>query len=252
MDKLSLSGIKSHICDSNIVIEFHEEVTSTNDMLMECAKHNQEGYTIVAGKQTKGKGRLDRSFYSPENSGAYFSILLKPDISATDPTILTALAGVAVCEAIEATTNEKPKIKWVNDVYIGNKKVCGILAQASLPDYIVVGIGINIYEPDNNFPTFENNVAGAICNNRHNGLMDKLTASVINNYFKHYNSMTSSNFIQNYKDYSMVIGKTVTVHIGSEAKSAYVMDIDEKCRLIVKYSNGEVEKLSSGEISIRL
>ncbi len=255
MDKLSYDGIMSHIADSKIVIDFHEEVTSTNDIAVERSKE-PEGLVVVAGMQTAGRGRNNKSFYSPDNTGAYFSILLKPTIS--DPTLLTALAGVAVAEAIEDVAKSSPRIKWVNDVFIDGRKVCGILAQGAFnfdkhqPEYIIVGIGINIYSPNEGFPELVDNVAGSVFSERASGLMNKLTASVINKFFSHYDKLHESDFISRYKAYSMLIGHDVCIHIGTDKKQARVLDIDDSCRLVVRYADNTVEHLSTGEVSVRI
>ena len=149
--------IKKYInCESEIILL--DEIDSTNNFLKQKAESGEKsGTVIIAKRQTGGKGRLGRSFFSPQG-GMYLSILLRPQISAEKSLFITTAAAVAVCRAIEKVSNKKSGIKWVNDVFIDNKKVCGILTEASLDFetgglyYAVVGIGVNLYYPKNSFP----------------------------------------------------------------------------------------------------
>ncbi len=118
-----------------------------------------EGVTVVSGCQTQGRGRIGRTFYSPSQTGVYLSLLLRPPHCQPQEAVkLTTMAAVAVCEAIEEVSSEQAQIKWVNDIFIGDKKVCGILTEAALGledgclDYAVLGVGINVYVPKDGFP----------------------------------------------------------------------------------------------------
>lgn len=117
-----------------------------------------EGYVIIANGQTEGRGRRGRSFYSPVDTGIYLSILLRPkEIATNELTNLTSMAAVAACETIEEVSGQTPGIKWVNDIYIDGRKVSGILTEASISmengsvEYVVVGIGFNVYLPEDGF-----------------------------------------------------------------------------------------------------
>ena len=132
----------------NIIVK--DTVTSTNSVLKEMAKDGCRKKTVlIANCQTQGRGRLGRSFYSPPDSGLYISLLLPYNSDSEYHVTLTAAAAVAVSRAIKSTVNIDTKIKWVNDLYVGDKKVCGILAEAVTNaqtgrlDAVVLGIGIN-------------------------------------------------------------------------------------------------------------
>ncbi len=113
-------------------IDVRKEVTSTNNACKELAAVGaREGSVVISERQTGGKGRLGRKFFSPERTGIYMSIVLRPKITASESLLITTAAAVAVAEAIEVVANRKAGIKWVNDVFLGNKKVCGILTEAS-------------------------------------------------------------------------------------------------------------------------
>ena len=116
-------------------------------------------YLLTADSQTAGRGRLDRRFVSPPGTGLYMSLLASPP-SGTDCGLITILAAVAVCRAIEEMTDLRPRIKWVNDLFVRGKKVCGILAEG-LSGPVVIGIGVNLRTPSGGFPP-EAGPAGAL------------------------------------------------------------------------------------------
>ena len=237
-----------------------ESVDSTNNYLKKLAENGEKENTVVIAEcQSSGKGRLGRNFFSPK-SGLYLSILLRPDFSAEKSLFITTAAAVAVSDAIEEVSGKKTGIKWVNDIFIGKKKVCGILTEASVDFetgglyYAVLGIGVNIYHPDDDFPPEIRDIAGAVFDEKpcDKDLKQKLAAAVINNFFNIYNNIESSDFMQRYKQKSCVLGKEIFVLKNETKTKATVLDIDEKAGLVVKYENGEVKTLSSGEVSIRL
>lgn len=257
-DVLSVKGVADYLNpDIPVRLELYKRVTSTNTLLKDRA-NEEEGLVIAALEQTNGMGRLGRTFISPPNSGIYFSILLKPDIDNSEITLLTTVAGVAVCEAIEKYTDKLPKIKWVNDVFIDDKKVCGILTQASFsmenlqPEYVVVGIGINLYYPEGGFSEEVDKVAGNVLSDKRGDLKNKILAEVLNRFFYYYRRFSKKEFIAEYKNRSFVIGKTIRVVAPNGEKIAEALDIDDECHLIVRYDDGSVEALSTGEISVRL
>lgn len=257
-DVLSVKGVADYLNpDIPVRLELYKRVTSTNTLLKDRA-NEEEGLVIAALEQTNGMGRLGRAFISPPNSGIYFSILLKPDIDNSEITLLTTVAGVAVCEAIEKYTDKLPKIKWVNDVFIDDKKVCGILTQASFsmenlqPEYVVVGIGINLYYPEGGFSEEVDKVAGNVLSDKRGDLKNKILAEVLNRFFYYYRRFSKKEFVAEYKNRSFVIGKTIRVVAPNGEKIAEALDIDDECHLIVRYDDGSVEALSTGEISVRL
>lgn len=257
-DVLSKNGIETYL-DAGLAlnVEVYKTIDSTN-LAMKKRVDEPEGLIIVSMEQTAGMGRLGRRFESPASTGIYFSILLKPDISNTEVTLLTAIAGVAVCEAIEKYLDKKPKIKWVNDVFIDEKKVCGTLTQAGFsledlkPEYVIVGTGINLYEPKNGFGAELKDIAGHVLDEQIGDIKNKLLAEVLNRYFYYYHNFSKKEFIGEYKKRSMVIGKDVMVVSPNDSVNASVLDIDDECRLIVRYEDGREEAVSTGEISIRL
>ena len=168
-DKLTLEGIHKYL-DIGCRVEVEDVVTSTNTLLAQRAAHGEkEGLVLVAGMQTKGKGRTGHTFFSPEDTGVYLSILLKPqNMSPMEATNITSMAAISACEAIEKVSGNNPQIKWINDVFLNGKKICGILTEASINmelitiDYVIMGIGFNAYAPKGGFPDDIKDIAGSV------------------------------------------------------------------------------------------
>ena len=130
---LSEDGIRRHLKHQELKLQVYKTITSTNTVLKALAAEGAPaGLALIAGEQTAGRGRMGRSFYSPADSGLYLSLLLRPNVSAVEATRLTACAAVAVAETIEELSGRPAQIKWVNDIFVDGRKVCGILTEASV------------------------------------------------------------------------------------------------------------------------
>ncbi len=261
-DILSEQGIKKYLAPelSKSDIFVYQSISSTNTVLREKANSGApEGCLVLANEQSSGKGRMGRSFYSPVGSGIYMSLLLRPkNCSGNDAVKITTLAAVAVCEAIESVSGEKAQIKWVNDVFVKGKKVCGILTEGSFSlengalDYAVLGVGINLYPPADGFPRDISNTAGSVFGNVVSDAKNRMVAAFLKSFYSYKNSSSPTGYAQKYKERSLVIGKRVTLVSANAAREALVTDIDNDCRLIVQYDDGSVGCCSSGEIRVRL
>ncbi|MEA4823951.1 MAG: biotin--[acetyl-CoA-carboxylase] ligase [Clostridiaceae bacterium] len=260
-DLLSAAGIKKFLRQDagDLSVEAFQTVTSTNNLLRDRAVSGaHEGLIVVAGTQTDGRGRLGRSFYSPSSTGIYMSILLRPTLPAERAVLMTTAAAVAVCEAIESVLGKTPGIKWVNDVFLDGRKVCGILTEAAFDTengrlrYAIVGIGVNVYAPEGGFPEPLAAVAGCVTDTREGELRNKLAAEILNRFLPRYYALPGGSSAEDYRRRCFVIGQRVTVHAGDTAYSATVLGVDDDCRLLVRRDDGREVTLSSGEISIRL
>ncbi len=250
--------INKYICDKRYCVNVYNSVTSTNDIVKEAANQNvSEGLVVIAEEQTKGKGRLGRKFFSPSVSGIYMSILLRPNEKLKNHLLITTGAAVAVCRAIEIVASKKTYIKWVNDIYYKDKKICGILTEASFNVsegkllYAVLGIGINVSLPENGFPDDISNVAGALCDDNS---IDKahLTAEIINQFDLIYKDLDNKRFLDEYISRNFIIGKDINILRNNVSIKAKAVGIDSDCNLIVEYGDKITEHLSSGEVSVRL
>ncbi|MBR6513894.1 MAG: biotin--[Clostridia bacterium] len=238
---------------------YFKELDSTNKYAKVLAKDGAPEFTvIIADKQTGGYGRMGRSFCSPDSSGLYMSIILRPDIEVQKCLYITTAAAVAVSEAIEETANIKTGIKWVNDIFIGNKKVCGILTEAGFTeggrlDYAILGIGVNIYTPEGGFPPDIKDIAGSIYGSPKDiNVRNALAESIIKHFEVYYGNLLSKPHLPSYKQRSIVIGKNIKVVHANGSYPAYALDIDNEFRLTVKDQNNIITALDSGEISIRM
>ena len=242
MEKKTLFGV-------NI---FHfSELDSTNKTAMECenAKHLD---AFVADFQTGGRGRLGRSFFSPDG-GLYLTVALEPCKIVCGISVCTAAAAVAVRETLEKEGVSGLQVKWVNDILKDGRKVCGILTEARSEgngiSRVVVGIGINLKAPKNGFPDDIKDRAGAIgfCG-------DKLTlAAMIATRLGEIIGNTAETVVEKYRSRLAFIGETVTVTDyagGSQKLKAKILGVDENCFLTVETDSGEIRTLSSGEIGL--
>lgn len=252
IDKTDLKSLLK----SDYEIKIFESLESTNITAKNEANQGaDEGTVIIAHSQSGGKGRLGRSFYSPKNSGIYLSIILKPHIPLEDITLITPIAAIAVAKAIESVTNKSPYIKWVNDIFINNKKVCGILSEAAFnndgsAEYVILGIGINITSPKGGFPEDIINIAGSVYEEDETIKANELIAAVINNFFEMYKDLNSPTLPKEYQSRMMLMGSEINYTQNGAQNSGVVMGIDERFHLIIKKENGDLIHLQSGEVTI--
>ena len=233
---------------------------STNALVREKANQGcPEGCVIVACEQTAGRGRYGRQFFSPVDSGVYLSLLLRPTAySPQQATCLTAAAAAAMCQAIEAVTGQQPGIKWVNDIFLRGKKVCGILTEAAVGletgtlNYMVLGAGLNLYPPAEGFPEEIQSIAGSVLERSCPEAKNRLVGEFLNRFWDFYSHPECRAYLEDYRARSLAIGRNVTVLSAGKAVSAYAYGIDDDFRLLVRYENGDTEALSYGEIRIQL
>ncbi|MCI8911855.1 MAG: biotin--[acetyl-CoA-carboxylase] ligase [Clostridia bacterium] len=213
------------------------------------------GTLIVADEQTKGRGRMGKSFFSPK-SGIYMSVCLCKSIERMqDVMVITPAAAVAVRSAIAKLTGIDAKIKWVNDIYIDKKKVCGILTQADI-DFesgkagtFIVGIGINFVEQD--FPDEIKQRACALFQGQPTITRSQLIGEIYRNLIKLTDDLTDRRFMLSYKQHSLVMNREISYTYNGEDKSGKVIDIDGDGGLVVQENGGGIRNLTCGEISIR-
>lgn len=242
-----------------------ETIDSTNaELLRRLSKGEKLHKTaLIAYEQTAGRGRTGRRFYSPKNTGVYFSFVYEPRKELVDPALITARAAVGVCRAIGSQFNVTSGIKWVNDIYVNGKKVCGILVegyvnpQSEKVEAVVVGIGINISMDTSDAPEeFELSGAGGIVPYGTAPLVmrELLAKDCINRIYKILDD--DEDVMDEYRKRSVILGKTVTVHPLALEKSeeqsyqAVAVDIADDASLIVQLGDGSQKLLHSGEVSL--
>ena len=232
-----------------------DSVSSTNDVVKAMAPHRRQGYVLVADSQQAGKGRNGKTFYSPAGKGLYLSVLLKPQMDFSNALLVTAAAAVAAAQAIEATADVSCGIKWVNDIYINNRKIAGILAETALQpgssqlDYMVLGIGINTHTAP--FPPELENMASAVRDFATPPDRNALACRFLNRFYDYYSNLEAGKFMDYYRAKSILMGKNISVYHNNTAYTATVTGIDDMGRLVVRTSSSTETVLSSGEITVR-
>ena len=260
-DVLSEAGITAYLKNKNVFqIDIRKSVASTNTALRELAVNGApEWYVLAAEEQTSGKGRMGRTFHSPTGHGVYFSLLLRPGRETADAALLTPAAAVAAARAIEDVTGVSVGIKWVNDLFVGEKKVCGILTEAAysmesgLIESAVMGIGINVTKPEQGYPDEIEDVAAAIMQNQTgaDGERCRLIAATLDYFREYYMDLSARKFLNEYRARSILLGCDIYVLSSDGKLPARALEIDDDCRLIVRYGNGETAALNSGEVSTK-
>ncbi len=230
-------------------------VTSTNDIIKDLAKNGApEGTVAIANAQTAGRGRMGRSFMSPEGTGLYMSVLLRPKLSASSALLITTAAAAAVALAIEKHTGKDAYIKWVNDIFQNGKKVCGILTEGVFGnngtlDFAVLGIGVNLMPPKDGFGDLDS-IAGAVFEN---GGYDKdaFVQDILENFEKYYRGIENTPHYSDYVKRDILSGKNVDVICAGEVLySAKVIGINKDFSIAVEH-DGICENISTGEVSVR-
>ncbi len=238
---------------------YFSEIDSTNRYVKELASSGApEGTVVIAKKQSAGRGRLGRSFFSPEEKGIYMSILLRPELELQRAVLITSMAAVAVANAIERVSGLNAQIKWVNDIFVNQKKVCGILTEAGIDgengslEYAVLGIGVNVGFME--FPEELKEIATSVSNECGIEInKEALIEEILKELERWYPTLWNGEFLKESKARSILLGKEILVIDASVSGGSYeakAVDLDEMGHLIIE-RKGKKELLNSGEVSIR-
>ncbi|KGN03196.1 biotin--acetyl-CoA-carboxylase ligase [Clostridium novyi A str. 4570] len=241
-------------------IRYYNTIDSTNNKAKELGTAGaKEGTVVISEEQTGGRGRLGRQWVSPKFKGIWMSIILKPNIEPMEASKITQIGAAAVCMSINELGLEAT-IKWPNDIVLNGKKVCGILTEMSGElnkiNYIVMGIGINVNIESEDFPGDIKDIATSIKIEAGKKVKRKeLVASIFNNFEKLYdefiNSGTIKGSINICRENSALIGNDVKIIKRNEEVFAKAIGLTEDGELIVEYNDGKVDKIVSGEVSVR-
>ncbi|MBO6108948.1 MAG: biotin--[acetyl-CoA-carboxylase] ligase [Eubacterium sp.] len=292
-DEFCENSIRKHLEYDTDIIFFSETDSTNEEIKRRCRDYYRRAIdinngacplVIVSDSQTGGKGRRGRSFFSPPGSGIYLSMLFIPELLKAsdsemiskgsdvgtgrdvDSVLITTQAAVAVASAISEVCCRETSIKWVNDVYLNDKKICGILTEAiSEPgsahiDMIVVGIGINVYRPVS-MPDELEGIMGHIYDAAADGqdIRGKLCAAVIDKLVRYYEALPDTAFLAEYKKRSNVIGQdimfgtpgSIAGEVGDDWSYGRAVDIDDTGGLVVRLPDGSTQILHTGEITLR-
>ena len=216
------------------------------------------GAFVIARSQTAGRGRRGREFYSPADAGLYMSVILKPQGTIHDSLLITTAAAVAVYRAVAQLCGIQLDIKWVNDLFYKGKKVCGILTEAVTDfesgniEFVVVGMGLNLYLDQENLPGELRNIAGALYETKEDAEQtdrNKLTATIVNELRKETADLKLSS---DYVTHNMIPGHQITITDGTSSRQAFALEICRDGRLKVREEDGQETILSFGEVSVSM
>ncbi|HHX01181.1 MAG TPA: biotin--[acetyl-CoA-carboxylase] ligase [Firmicutes bacterium] len=235
-----------------------EETTSTNDLARQFARQGPEGLVITAKRQTRGRGRRGRSWYS-EPGGLYFSILLKPTLPPGEAAKITLAAGVAIVEVLQKLYSLPAELKWPNDVLVSGKKIAGILcerlAHSANASSVIVGIGINTNQTISGLPKQLQATAGSIRSLAGTEVdHDFLLKQILTRFDHYYHRLLSGNASQVLdlaKHYTTLFGRTVKVVTETEVFTAKACGISEQGALVIEKTDGSRHELWAADVSIQ-
>lgn len=264
-DKLTEGEIRPDLHTRRVAthLEVFQTIDSTNNYLKREAQNGlPDGAAAVADQQTGGRGRLGRSFSSPEGKGIYYSVLLRPDVPPAQAVNLTAYVAVAVCDGIETATGVRPRIKWTNDIVMNGHKVCGILTEMAIEgesgalQYIVTGIGVNVNQSETDWTEELRPIAGSIAQAIGRPVQrGKLAAELLNALDRVYCDWLAGQrqpYLDQYRRDCLTIGREVKVlRANGEEIVATAVAVDDQFGLVIRHPDGREETVSSGEVSVR-
>lgn len=258
-DVLSEQGIRRYLRAPLPCVVAEQMLVSTNltakRLAAEGAPH---GTLVVADSQTGGRGRRGRSFASPPGTGLYLSMVLRSTLPMQSAVLITSAAAVAVCRAVERVCGKRLSIKWVNDLYRDGKKCCGILTEAAADvesggvDYLIVGIGVNLFPPRGGWPEEIAGIATAVFEPGEAVNRCRLASAVADELLALCGALPDTPFMEEYRARNLVPGRDVLILQNGESRPAHALAITDDGRLRVRLPDGGEETLSFGEISIRL
>jgi BirA family biotin operon repressor/biotin-[acetyl-CoA-carboxylase] ligase len=234
-------------------VTYFDSVTSTMNVALQLGiEGSPEGTLVIAESQTRGRGRLGRSWFSPKYKGIYFSLILKPKILPNFTSMLTLLCAVSICEAIKKITGLESQIKWPNDILISHKKVGGILtelkAEMDAVNFIIIGIGLNVNNDKKSL------TSGATSLKEHKkesinriGLLQEILRTMEANYLL-FQKQGAKPILGKWREHNITLGRRVKVYVKNEYLEGEAFDIDTDGGLLIRKDSGVIEKVMSGDI----
>lgn len=256
-DRLSEEGIRAALDEAHqgLPLLVLEQTDSTNTLAKKLAADGAaHGTLIVAEEQTAGRGRSGKAFFSPYGAGLYMSLILKPEAGIREPQRLTLAAALATLEAIVLLTDKKPQVKWVNDLYLDGKKICGILTEAVTDvetggiDSIIVGVGVDCNMEGLVLPPELEGIVGSLSSVRLN--RNRLAAEIVGGILNWMPRLDSPDLIEEYRKHSMMTGREVFFLYEGTERAGVVTGIGDGGELLVRLRDGESLALASGTVSL--
>jgi len=229
------------------------ETSSTNDVAREQARRGaRAGFLVAASRQTKGRGRLGRSWESPPDCGLYVSILLRPQLSVAEAGQLTILSSVATVDAVETITGLRPQIKWPNDLVMSGRKLAGLLIETEPAGtrlaFAVIGIGINVRHREEDFSPEVRGLATSLYQatgqlHRRADLLVALLHAFENRLNKPFAEARRA-----WEASSLTLGQRVTLTTARGSRHGQALGLDETGALLLRNHAGEVETVTAGDM----
>lgn len=259
-DILTLAEIENSLHTEYIGrnLYYFDSITSTNVKAKEIALDEPEGTVVISEEQTRGIGRLGRSWISPKKKGIWLSIILKPEVEPMNVSKIALVGAAAVNKALK-DMGINSQIKWPNDIVVNGKKVCGILTEMScelnMVNYVVMGIGINVNLDKTDIPGDLQDKATSLKEATKEEVDRKiLLANILNNFeelYKDFKIGDISNTIEICRENSVLLDEEVRIIRGKETRIGKALDINSEGELVVQFENNVVENIFSGEVSLR-
>lgn len=234
-----------------------EEVESTNKVLLEDKdEYKSHGTVILAEKQTGGRGRKDRKWFSSKDQNLTYSILLRNKINKRSVNLINFGAALSVAYSLENLFQLKVNLKWPNDILIGHEKIAGILLESvskgSQIDRLVVGIGLNVNQTlfqgaYNILPTSIKRETGIDVDR------ERLFSDLLNNFEEVLGRVYTDpeGILNDWRARCRMLGEKVIVQDDSFEKKGIFEDVDEEGFLLLKGEDNKIEKIHFGDVSLR-
>lgn len=243
-------------------LDCFDEIGSTNTYIKQAAQEGApDGTVAVANCQTAGRGRMNRSFQSPKGKGIYMTVLLRPVLPPERLMCVTALTGVAICRAVEQVCGLRPGLKWPNDLVHDRRKLCGILTEMSIEaesgrvQSLAVGIGVNVLQGREDFSPDVAEMAASVAETSGRPVSrPELAAAMIREMDRMYADLKSGQletYLAEFRRDCVNLGRPVQLASGGAVRRAEAVDVDELFGLVVRYEDGSLETIRSGEVSVR-
>lgn len=247
----------SYMINNKFPVYYYKSISSTNTEAKRLAETGVKEALVVAEKQSEGKGRFGRRFVTKEGSGVYMSLLLRPQIPIRNLELITACTAVYVCKVIEELYGVHAGIKWVNDIFYNNRKLCGILTESSVNmeafnvEYIIIGIGINLLRLPEEAGMSDIAVSlEEISENTHSRA--EVISALVNKFKSYESDLFNKTFLSEYKERQIVLNRKVKVIRGRDTYNVVAIDIEDDGSLTVIHEDGKKESINSGEVSLKL
>lgn len=238
-------------------LQYFDMIDSTNTYLKRCAAEGAaHGSVAVADAQTAGRGRMGRRFQSPKGKGLYLSVLLRPCVSAEKLMCATGMAAVAAAKAVEKASGAKVGIKWTNDLVLGGRKLCGILAETVMmgtETALIIGVGINVRHDKSDFEGEVAEIATSLALEGYRVSRSELAAALIDELYRLGVALDGDigTYLEEYRSRCVTLGKDVRLLWTEGQEKAFAEGIDDAFGLIVRRSDGTALAVKTGEVSVR-